>query len=323
MKEQNLRNEVMNTIEQSMGSLLEQYLRPVEQCWQPADFLPDPASDSFYEELKELQELSQSMSYDLLVTLIGDTITEEALPNYETWLMSIDGVVPHEGWSQWVRSWTAEENRHGDLLNRYLYLCGRVDMKQMEITTQYLINDGLDTQAGTDPYSSFVFTSFQEIATNISHRNVASQVKKLGDDRLSKICGIIAADEARHANAYKKFVSLILEMDPNGLLLAFEAMMRKKVIMPAHNMREEGGALDGSLFTDFSNSAQRCNVYTTQDYIQILETLLNDWEINKPSSLSSEANRAQDFLMALPARLTKISMRMTIPEERYKFKWIA
>ena len=28
--------------------------------------------------------------------------------------------------------WIAEENRHGDVLGRYLYLSGRVDMKQGE-----------------------------------------------------------------------------------------------------------------------------------------------------------------------------------------------
>lgn len=28
-------------------------------------------------------------------------------------------------WAVWTRGWTAEENRHGLLLNRYLYLSGR------------------------------------------------------------------------------------------------------------------------------------------------------------------------------------------------------
>lgn len=28
-------------------------------------------------------------------------------------------------WARWNRHWTAEENRHGDVLNKYLYLSGR------------------------------------------------------------------------------------------------------------------------------------------------------------------------------------------------------
>ena len=317
-----LRNEVLKSLDQSIGNVTEKYLRPVESSWQPAEFLPDSRSEAFMEEVKEIQDLAQEMSYDLLATLIGDTITEEALPSYETWLMSIEGIGESEGLSQWVRSWTAEENRHGDLLNRYLYLCGRVDMKQFEISTQYLISDGFDTQAGKDPYTSFVFTSFQELATNISHRRVATQVKKHGDDRLAKICGVIAADEARHANAYKYFVSQMLQMDPNGVLLAFEDMMKKKIVMPAHNLRGEGEP-KGKSFDEFSYAAQRCNVYTTEDYIEILNSLLKEWGISNLSDLSSEGNRAQDYLMALPERLIKISTRMKVPQQQYKFKWIA
>jgi hypothetical protein len=30
---------------------------------------------------------------------------------------------------RWTRAWTAEENRHGDLMNKYCYLSGKVNMK--------------------------------------------------------------------------------------------------------------------------------------------------------------------------------------------------
>ena len=30
------------------------HLKPVEKCWQPQDFLPDPVSDGFYEQIREL-----------------------------------------------------------------------------------------------------------------------------------------------------------------------------------------------------------------------------------------------------------------------------
>jgi acyl-[acyl-carrier-protein] desaturase len=78
------------------------------------------------------------------VTLVGDTITEEAL-TYESWLMDVEGIdnVERNGWSKWIRQWTSEENRHGDLLNKYLYLSGRVNMREVEMTTQHLISDGL------------------------------------------------------------------------------------------------------------------------------------------------------------------------------------
>lgn len=124
------------------------HLKPVEKCWQPQDFLPDPKSEGFYEQVKELREKSKELPDDYFVVLVGDMITEEALPTYQTMLNTLDGVRDETGasltsWAVWTRAWTAEENRHGDLLNKYLYLSGRVDMKQIEKTIQYLIGSGM------------------------------------------------------------------------------------------------------------------------------------------------------------------------------------
>ena len=168
-------------------------------------------------------------------------ITEEALPTYQTLLNSFDGVSDPTGasdsaWSRWSRGWTAEENRHGDLLNRYLYLSGRVDMRSVEVTIQHLIRNGFDPGAHQDPYKGFVYTSFQERATRISHRNVARLAQHAGDEHLKTICGIIAGDEARHEKAYTAFISHIFDVDPSGAILAFRDLMKNQVVMPAHLM---------------------------------------------------------------------------------------
>lgn len=60
----------------------------------------------------------------------GDMITEEALPTYMAMLNTLDGVRDETGasptpWATWTRLWTAEENRHGDLMSKYIYLTGR------------------------------------------------------------------------------------------------------------------------------------------------------------------------------------------------------
>ncbi len=324
MKLPNVRLEVMKTIEQSMADLMQTYLKPIEENWQPSDFLPDARNEHFFEEVKELQELAKEMDYDLLAVLIGDTITEEALPTYETWLMALDGVDPEDlenGWTKWIRAWTAEENRHGDLLNKYLYLSGRVNMRSVEISTQHLINDGFDIGTSHDPYRNFVYTSFQEKATNISHRRVAALAKNSSNTKLAKMCGVIAADEARHANAYMDFVKRIFEFDPSEMMLAFEDMMRKKIVMPAHFMRETGGAI-GELFTHFSDAAQRIRVYTAEDYVDILKHLLETWEVANIKGLNDKAEKARDYLMKLPQRLQRVSERLRVPEKQYQFEWI-
>ena len=68
----------------------------MKKIWQPSDYLPDPSSEEFKHDLEEIQTFAREMPYDLFVTLIGDCITEEALPSYESWLMGVDGINQEE-----------------------------------------------------------------------------------------------------------------------------------------------------------------------------------------------------------------------------------
>lgn len=323
MSAQNVRLEVMQLLEKKVESYVDQYLIPVEKIWQPSDFLPNPEGDNFFEEIKELRAIANDMPYDLWVVLVGDTITEEALPTYESWLTQVEGVDEEakNGWSKWVRQWTGEENRHGDVLNKYLYLSGRINMREVEITTQYLINDGFDIGTGRDPYKNFVYTSFQELATYISHNRVAQLTKKAGNTKLSRLCKIIAGDEMRHHHAYSEFINQIFKVDPSEMMLAFQYMMKQKITMPAHFLRESGNKIS-SAFEQFSDSAQRIGVYTATDYVDILKKLNEMWEIDKITGLTSEAEKARDYLMKLPDRMTRISERLVIPAESHIFKWV-
>jgi acyl-[acyl-carrier-protein] desaturase len=189
------------------------------------------------------------------------------------------------------------------------------------MSTQYLIHDGFDIGTGADPYRNFIYTSFQELATNVSHRRVAGISKKSGDRLLAKMCGVIAADEARHAKAYMSFISKAMTVDPNEVMIAFEDMMRKKIVMPAHFLRESGEP-QGEAFAHFSDAAQRMEVYTALDYVDILKELIEEWKIEHVSHLNEKGEKARDYLMKLPDRLTRLADRIKIPELQYKFKWI-
>lgn len=323
MSIKNVRLEVMQLLEKKVDYFMEEFLIPVEKIWQPTDLLPHSDTENFLEEVTELREIAKDLPYEFWVVLVGDTITEEALPTYESWLMEIEGVdnLGKNGWSKWFRHWTGEENRHGDVLNKYLYLSGRVNMREVEQTTHHLINDGFDIGTGRDPYKNFVYTSFQELATYISHNRVAQIAKKYGDKKLHKLCNLVAGDEMRHHLAYSEFVNQIFKVDPSEMMLAFQYMLKLKITMPAHFLREAGEKIS-TAFDHFSNAAQKLGVYTATDYVDIMQKLIQKWEIDKITGLTDEAEKARDFIMNLPNRMKRISERLIIPDETYTFKWV-
>lgn len=307
------------------------HLRPVEKCSQATDFLPDPTSEGFFEQVKELRERAKEIPDEYYLILVGDMSTEEGLPTYQTMLNTLDGTRDETGasttaWGIWNRAWAAEENRHTDLLNTYLYLCGRVDMRQVEKTIQYLIGTGMDPGTENNPYLGFIYTTFQERATFISHANTSRLAKEYGDMKLAQICGSVAADEKRHETAYGKIIEKLFEIDPDGTVLCFADMMKKRISMPAHLMYD---GQDDNLFAHFSSVAQRIGVYTAKDYADIVEHLVDRWKVKYLTGLSPEGRQAQDYLCSLTPRFRKLEERAqeralerTEEAPKISFSWV-
>ncbi len=319
------RFEVIKTMESFVDENIGMLLKPVEKSWQPNDFLPDLTAENYMENLNDFRKKSEGISDDLLVVLVGDMITEEALPTYQTWLNRLNGLTDLTGtsntpWAKWSRGWTAEENRHGDLLNKYLYLTGRVDMRAVERTIHNLINSGFDPKTENDPYLGFIYASFQERATKISHTNVARLALKSGDENLKQICAMIAGDEARHEKAYKMFMHKIFELDPVQAILSFSKMMKIKITMPAQLIKDD---IDDNAFVKFSNVAQKTGVYTAKDYAAIISNLVKEWNLANINGLSDMAAKAQDYLCNLSERYLKIANRISFAGmPSIKFSWI-
>jgi acyl-[acyl-carrier-protein] desaturase len=310
--------EIIQSIEPYVGQFIDEKMNIPEECWQPSDFLPDFSDPDFSDKIHELQDSMSSVPDSVLVSLVGNMITEEALPSYQTFFNLLEGineernVSSSSNWVKWSRLWTGEENRHGDLLNKYLYLCGRVDMKAVETTIHRLIYNGVDLQTDGDPYQGIIYTSFQERATKISHVNTGKLAQKAGDKSLEKICNIIAGEEARHEKAYKFFMSKLFELDPNGAISAFVTMMKKKIIMPA-TLMDDGS--NNSNYLNYSNITQKIGVYTSHDYASIIDHLVHFWNIDKLENLNEEGKKGQDFLSNLSSRYYKLADRIQEPEE--------
>jgi len=322
--------EVIEDFEPLVNKMVDDILLETgEKAWQPQDYLPDLAADSWLEQTKELREAAAGIPDDVWVVLVGDMVTEEALPTYQTLLNTFEGCddpigTTDSAWARWSRGWTSEENRHGDLLNKYLYLSGKTDMRAIEVTIQHLITSGFNPGARKDPYRGFLYTSFQERATKISHGNVGKVAKEYGAKDLQRICAKIAGDEGRHEKAYQSFCTEILKRDADGLLMEFGDMMRGQIVMPAELMTD---GKDAQLYENFSAVAQRLGVYTAIDYADIIQHLVDHWKIGELTGLSSEAEKEQEYICRLPQRYRKLAERSMNKKkdevvEQHSFSWI-
>src|SRR5690606_8744060 len=158
---------------------------------------------------------------------------------------------------------------------------------------------------------------FQERATRISHGNVGKLARSAGDGSLLRICTAIATDEARHEESYKMFVQRALELDPNGVLPAMAAVLQQQVVMPARLMVDPE---QNDIFKSFAAVAEAMGVYTSRDYLSILEHLVEFWKLESLGQLNDDAEKARDYLCRLPARYARLveRRRPPRPEEHSK-----
>jgi acyl-[acyl-carrier-protein] desaturase len=299
-------------------------LLPVDQAWQPSDFLPDLAADDWAEQLMRFRETARCLPDDLLVVLVGNLVTEEALPNYSVSLEQIahdPSGTTDTPWAHWLRGWTAEENRHGDLLNTYLRLTGRVDMRSIELTIHHLLSNGFNEGSQGDDYAGLIYASFQERATRITHGNVGKLAAARGEDNLARICRKIAGDETRHETFYTRVIGEVMERDPEGGVLAYRAMLKDRIAMPGRLMFD---GKDPDLFDHFGSVTQRIGAYTFQDYGEIIAHLNEAWDIEH-RSVSGNAAKAQEYICRQPQRYDRLAAEIAsrvADQPRVRFSWV-
>jgi acyl-[acyl-carrier-protein] desaturase len=315
--------ELLHSLQSTVESQLS-LLAPLDKAWQPTDFLPDLSAEDWRDQLERFREPAKQVSDEILVVIVGDMVTEEALPNYSVTLNLVaqdrTGQSP-DPWARWLRGWTGEENRHGDLLNAYLRLTGRVDMHAVELTVHHLLVGGFDPRAYPDPYAGMIYPSFQERATRISHSNAAKLAARDGDENLARICRKIAGDESRHEQFYVRMVNEVMNLDPERCILSFRQMLRRIISMPGRMMYD---GQDPDLFEHFAAIAQRVGVYTAHDYAGIIDYLVKTWDVaHRP--VSGKAAKAQEFLCVQAERLGALAEEITAHAAKQpptKFSWI-
>jgi acyl-[acyl-carrier-protein] desaturase len=260
--------------------------------WLAADLMA-PADDvDPYQWTESLRERARGIPDAARLMLALNLLTEEGLPHFHRILSVLLG---EDGfWQQWNNLWTAEEDRHGNVLRDYCREARLLDMRRLEEMQFHYLRCGFFPAHARDPYRTFVYTTLQERATQIAHAHTRDLVAD-HEPCLARILGAIAGEEARHFAFYRGVFTEILARDPSNALVAAARIMT--------GMTMPGASIPG--FADLSDIASRLGVYGPREHVTVIEEQIESWGIASLCGLDPDGERARDVVMALPGKLRR------------------
>ena len=104
-------------------------------------------------------------------------------------------------------------------------------------------------------------------------------------------------DEARHYTFYRSVFSEVLRRDPDEALDS-AATILPSIDMPGHSLRN---------FNEYADVVRRSGIYGPREYVTIVEALIKAWGIDTMCNLKEKGKKAQDKILAIPQRLTRVA----------------
>lgn len=289
------KTELLNHLEDKVKEWMDAHLSK-RKLWFSSDFLPadEKMSDDDEKNINKLRERVRGIPDEVRVAVAVNLLTEEGLPHFHRLIAKHLG--DESFWAKWNNMWTAEEDRHGGVLRDYARDSRLFNFRQIEMMQYHYQESGFNPDWDRDPYKVFVYTTLQERATQISHKNTG---KLAGENEplLNGILSNIAADEAKHFTFYRNVFKEVLNLDPS------KALQSAAAIMPAIDMP----GISMPNFREMADVVRRVGIYGPWDYKQIVEEAIKFWEIELMTGLDEIAAKAQEKILAIPERLKKIA----------------
>ncbi len=302
--------EVLRDLDGAVQGLIARHVAKRE-LWFPSEFLPADYGTSDDKQICELRKRAEGISDVARVALSLNILTEEGLPHFHRLIFHALGEDPT--WKEWNGLWTAEEDRHGNVLRDYIRDSRLLKFSALERLQFDYVRSGFHPPWKGDPYKIFVYTSAQEKATFISHTNTGKLVGQQ-EPLLFTITQKIAQDEARHYAFYLNVFREVIARDPN-VALDCAATVMPSIDMPGISMAN---------FNEYSDVVRRCGIYGPRDYQKIVEQLISSWNIGFLTQLNDIGAKAQDKIMSIPARLQKVAefIESRVNSKSFKFDLI-
>ena len=301
--------EMLNLLESRVKEWMEQHLNK-RKLWFSSDFLPSDEKSGNDVEIntKKLRDRVKGIADSVRVAVAVNLLTEEGLPHFHKLIAKYLG--DDSFWTKWNNMWTAEEDRHGNILRDYSRDSHLFNFKEIEMMQFHYLESGFNPDWDKDPYKVFVYTTLQERATQISHKNTGRHV---GDDEplLDNILSNIASDEAKHYSFYRNVFKSVLDIDPN-LALQSAADIMPGIDMPGTSMPN---------FREMADVVRRVGIYGPWDYKRIVEEVIKFWNIEMITGLNELAAKAQDKILSIPKRLEKVAEYIELRSKSKSFSF--
>lgn len=286
----NLLAELQPRVEQ----LLNRHLGQAKE-WIPSFLVPWSRGEDYpddYEWSPEEAKLTEVARSALFVNVL----TEDNLPYY---FRDIERMFGRDGaWGEWVRRWTAEEGRHGQVIHDYLAVTRAIDPVDLERSRMAQVQQG-QVPEPPNALEGMAYVAIQELATRISHFNTG---KHLSDPAGKAIMRRVAFDENLHFLFYRDALSAALEIDPSGAVIA----IKKQVV----NFAMPGVGIAN--FEEHARVIANAGIYDLAvHHEQILKpVLIRDLGLLEVPNLSGEAEKAREELAKYITRVERIGARI-------------
>ena len=244
------------------------------ESWDPAQYpLPDGVRSAIYVNL----------------------LTEDNLPYYTHTILSFSD--RDHPLSEWTRRWTAEERRHSDVIRDWAIATRAIDPKLLEDGRMVQMSGGKVPQP-TSVADMLAYTSLQELATNIAHRNTGAQLDK--ERKGSMVMARVAGDEMLHHRFYKGLAGAAIEVNPSEMVVAISQQIRS-FKMPGTGIPD---------FKTHEKAIAEAGIYDLSTFLfRVVEPTLEAFEFDEIRDISAEAEKERERTHKFLGRLSRLATK--------------
>lgn len=262
------------------------------KTWYPHEAVPFSAARDFNDAnpwYAEDHEITDGVRSAIYVNLL----TEDNLPHYTHTILNRSPA--NHPLNEWTRRWTAEEGRHSIIIREWVHATRALEPRALEDGRMVQVSGGMVPEPKTVT-DMLAYTAFQELATNVAHRNTGRKLgKEFGG---SKVMALVAGDEKLHYEFYRDAAVACLEIDPSQMVLSIWKQLR--------NFAMPGTGIPG--FEDHSMAIAREGIFDARQYKdQVVVPVLNHFDLEHVEGLSEEAEKARTKIPRFVKTLGRIA----------------